>query len=50
MIKKIGRKWVVLSETTGRSFGSYATRREAVVRLGQVEFFKHRAAAVKKRR
>ncbi|MEK7124973.1 MAG: hypothetical protein AAB864_01055 [Patescibacteria group bacterium] len=41
MIKKIGRKWVVLSETTGRKFGTYATKREAIKRLGQVEFFKH---------
>ena len=48
MIKQIGHKWVVLSEKTGRSFGSYGTKKEAVVRLGQVEFFKHRAA--KKRR
>ncbi len=39
---------MVLSETTGRSFGTYATKKEAVRRLGQVEFFKHRAT--KKRR
>ena len=42
MIKKIKNKYVVMSETTGRSFGSYRTLKEAKKRLGQVEFFKHR--------
>lgn len=32
---------MVLSETTGRKFGTYRTKKEAVKRLGQVEFFKH---------
>jgi hypothetical protein len=41
MIKKIQGKYVVLSEKTGRSFGSYPTKAEAEHRLGQVEFFKH---------
>ena len=41
MIKKIGGKYVVLSEHTGRKFGTYRTKKEAVKRLGQVEFFKH---------
>ncbi|MGB7958238.1 MAG: hypothetical protein WCF77_05390 [Minisyncoccia bacterium] len=41
MIKKIKGKYVVLSEKTGRSFGSYATKTEAERRLRQVEFFKH---------
>lgn len=40
MIKKIKSKYVVLSETTGRSFGSYKTLAEAKKRLRQVEFFK----------
>jgi hypothetical protein len=31
----------VLSERTGRSFGSYATRAEAEKRLRQIEAFKH---------
>lgn len=54
MIKKIKGKYVVLSESTGRSFGSYKTLKEAKHRLQQVEFFKHvkknskRAKAVKK--
>jgi hypothetical protein len=43
MIKKIKGKYVVLSEKTGRSFGSYSTLAEARKRLGQVEFFKRRA-------
>ena len=41
MIRKQGRKYVVLSEKTGRKFGTYATRAEAEKRLRQVEFFKH---------
>jgi hypothetical protein len=41
MIKKIGRKYVVLSEKTGRSFGTYTTKAEAKKRLRQIEFFKH---------
>jgi hypothetical protein len=48
MIKKVGRKWMVVSEKTGRSFGTYATKKEATKRLGQVEFFKHRAAGKKR--
>jgi hypothetical protein len=41
MIKKISGKYVVLSEGTGRSFGTYDTRAEAERRLRQIEFFKH---------
>ena len=40
MIRKIGNRYVVLSETTGRSFGTYDTRVEAEKRLRQIEFFK----------
>jgi hypothetical protein len=40
MIKKVGNRYVVLSETTGRSFGTYDTRAEAEKRLRQIEFFK----------
>lgn len=43
MIKKVKGKYVVLSETTGRSFGTYATLGEAKKRLRQVEFFKHKS-------
>ncbi len=41
MIVKKGSKWCVVSEKTGRSFGCYATKKEAKHRLQQVEFFKH---------
>ena len=41
MIRKIGGKYVVVSETTGRRFGTYDTRAEAERRLRQIEFFKH---------
>jgi hypothetical protein len=50
MIRKIGGKYVVLSEKTGRRFGTYATLAEAKKRLRQVEFFKHRTAVGKKKR
>ena len=41
MIKKIKGKYVVMSENTGRSFGSYKTIDKAKHRLAQIEFFKH---------
>ena len=41
MIIKQGGKYVVISETTGRRFGTYATLAEAEKRLRQIEFFKH---------
>lgn len=44
MIKKIKGKYVVLSETTGRSFGSYTTLAEAKKRLRQIEYFKYLTA------
>ena len=40
MIKKLKGKYVVLSETTGRKFGTYKTKKEAEKRLRQIEFFK----------
>ena len=42
MIKKIRGKYVVLSEKTGRKFGTYNTLEAAKKRPRQVEFFKHR--------
>ena len=52
MIRKQGGKYVVLSEKTGRKFGTYDTRAEAEKRLRQVEFFKHAkgAGAARRRR
>lgn len=41
MIVKQARKYVVISETTGRRFGTYDTLAEAEKRLRQIEFFKH---------
>lgn len=41
MIKKIGGKYVVMSEDSGRKFGTYDTKADAERRLKQVEFFKH---------
>jgi len=43
MIKKIKGLYVVLSEKTGRRFGTYKTLAEAKKRLRQIEFFKHLA-------
>jgi hypothetical protein len=42
MIKRVKKgEYVVLSETTGRKFGTYKTMAEAKRRLRQIEFFKH---------
>jgi hypothetical protein len=46
MIIKQGGKYVVVSETTGRRFGTYETLAEAQKRLRQIEFFKHRNAGI----
>jgi hypothetical protein len=50
MIKKIQGKYVVLSETTGRKFGTYDTRAEAERRLRQIELFKHLRSRSPRRR
>lgn len=39
MIKKIKNKWVVLSHTTDKSFGSYKTKTLAEKRLAQIKMF-----------
>lgn len=49
MIRKQGRKYVVLSEKTGRKFGTYDTKAAAEKRLRQVEFFKHGGKASRRR-
>lgn len=49
MIKKIKGKYIVLSETTGRVFGRYKTKKEAVKRLRQIEFFKRLKSSPKLR-
>ena len=50
MIKKVNGRYVVLSETTGRRFGTYDTRAEAERRLRQIEFFKHLRSRSTRRR
>ena len=41
MIVRQDGKYVVISEKTGRRFGTYDTLAEAQRRLRQIEFFKH---------
>ena len=41
MIVRRAGKYVVISETTGRRFGTYNTLAEAERRLRQIEYFKH---------
>ncbi len=41
MIRKAKGKYTVLSEKTGRKFGTYTSRKKAEKRLRQIEFFKH---------
>jgi len=51
MIKRGAGQYVVVSETTGRRFGSYDTLTEAKKRLQQLEMFKHlRASGTARRR
>jgi len=43
MIKKVKEGYKVLSEKSGKNLGGpYKTREEAVKRLQQVEYFKHK--------
>lgn len=41
MIIKVKEGYRVVSEKTGRSFGTYSTKEQAQKRLRQIEFFKH---------
>ena len=50
MIKKQGGKYVVLSEKTGRRFGTYDTKAAAEKRLRQIEFFKYAKTGPRRRR
>ena len=45
MIRKRGNRYYVISHTTGKSLGNYASRAEAVRRLKQIRMWK----AIKKR-
>ena len=40
-IRKIGNKYRVESEKTGRNLGTYTSKKAAKKRLAQVEYFKH---------
>ncbi|MGH7168699.1 MAG: hypothetical protein ACRELG_00280 [Gemmataceae bacterium] len=41
MIRKIGpRRWRLYSKRSGRNLGTYSSRKRAVRREGQVEYFK----------
>lgn len=43
MIRHTSKGWIVVSETTGRRLGGpYKTKEEALKRLRQVEYFKHK--------
>jgi len=50
MIKKTKGKYVVMSESTDRSFGIYGTMKGAKRRLAQMEFFKHLGKSPKMRK
>ena len=41
MIRKRNNKYQVVSKT-GRNLGTYRTKKEALKRLRQVEYFKHK--------
>ncbi|MBI2546733.1 hypothetical protein HYV81_06155 [Candidatus Woesearchaeota archaeon] len=49
MIKKVKGKYIVLSEKTGRRFGTYTSKKDAQKRLRQIEFFKHLKSSPKLR-
>ena len=41
MIRKQGNNYVILSKKTHKVLGKFKTRKAALKRLGQIEFFKH---------
>ncbi len=49
MIKKVNNQYVVMSEKTGRKFGTYKTLAQAKKRLQQMEMFKHLKGRRRKR-
>ncbi len=46
-IRKLKNKWIVYSKK-GKKLGSYKTKQEALKRLKQIEFFKHKKASKSK--
>lgn len=49
MIRKVGNKYCVVSKTTGRKLGCYSSKKQAVKRLRQVEYFKNLKKSKKKK-
>jgi hypothetical protein len=41
MIRKRGSQYVILSKKTHKVLGKFKTKKAALKRLGQIEFFKH---------
>ena len=44
MIKKVGSKYEVVSEKSGKVLSKPSTKEQAVKRLRQIEYFKHHKA------
>lgn len=42
MIKRFKKQWRVISERTHRNMGTFKTKKDAEIRLRQVEYFKHK--------
>jgi hypothetical protein len=45
-IVKVGDKYRLVSKKTGRNLGTYGTKKQAIKREGQVQFFKHHGEEV----
>lgn len=45
-IRKVGNKWVVFSHD-GKKLGEYGSKKEAVKRLRQIEYFKNKTQSFK---
>ena len=41
MIKKKGRNWVLMSKDGTKHLGTFSSKKAAVKREGQIEYFKH---------
>lgn len=41
VIKKEGYKWILYSKDKKKKLGTFRTKKEAVKREGQIQFFKH---------
>jgi len=43
MIRKVGRKYILKSKTTGRKLGEFTSKKAALKREKQINYFKHKA-------